>query len=137
MDVAERMYAERGLEAVPTRDIAVEAGQRNASAVNYHFGGRDGLVSAILKRRMDQINEVRRERLQELTTEGKDRDVRALVEAHVMPFAEFAMSTRPTPHYARFIEQALVALSHGPEGVEPLGSTPAQRARSPSTWPRR
>lgn len=120
MDVAERMYAEHGLEAVPTRDIAVEAGQRNGSAVNYHFGGREGLISAILKRRMDQINAVRRDRLQQLADQGKGSDVRALVEASVMPFAEFVMSTRPTSHYARFIEQALVGLSHGPEGAGSL-----------------
>ena len=40
---AERLIAERGVD-VPLRDIAAAAGQRNNSAVQYHFGSRDGLI---------------------------------------------------------------------------------------------
>uniref|UniRef100_UPI0035C6F61D TetR family transcriptional regulator n=5 Tax=Nocardia seriolae TaxID=37332 RepID=UPI0035C6F61D len=40
---AEQLIAERG-PAVPLRDIAAAAGQRNNSAIQYHFGSRDGLV---------------------------------------------------------------------------------------------
>lgn len=115
MDVAERLYAERGLHAVAARDIAIEAGQRNASAVNYHFGDRDGLVLAILTRRMDQINEVRRERLRTLQATGRDGDVRALVEAYVGPFAEFVTHAEGGSHYARFIQQALVTVGGVPD----------------------
>ena len=41
---AERLIAERGID-VPLRDIAVAADQRNNSAVQYHFGSRDGDVA--------------------------------------------------------------------------------------------
>ncbi|MBI2705578.1 MAG: TetR/AcrR family transcriptional regulator [Actinobacteria bacterium] len=45
---AAHLFARRGIEAVPLRDVGAQAGQRNASAVQYHFGGRWDLVAAIL-----------------------------------------------------------------------------------------
>ena len=42
------MIARRGLEAVSLREINAEAGVANASAVQYHYGGRAGLIRAIL-----------------------------------------------------------------------------------------
>ena len=46
----ERLIAEFGPE-VSLRDVAVAAGQRNNSAVHYHFGSRDGLIKAIIGHR--------------------------------------------------------------------------------------
>jgi len=45
---AEHLFARRGLD-VPIRDIHALAGQRNASALQYHFGDRNGLLMAILQ----------------------------------------------------------------------------------------
>lgn len=50
VDAAAHLFARRGIETVPLRDIGALAGQRNASAVQYHFGGRWDLVEAILAR---------------------------------------------------------------------------------------
>jgi len=49
MDVAERLFAERGIEAVSLRTINAEAGY-SVAALHYHFGTRDGLVRALLER---------------------------------------------------------------------------------------
>lgn len=38
LTAAERLFAERGVQAVAHRQISVAAGQRNQAAVNYHFG---------------------------------------------------------------------------------------------------
>src|SRR3954467_14037445 len=43
------LFARQGLD-VPLRDINEFAGQRNASALHYHFGGRPELVQAIIDR---------------------------------------------------------------------------------------
>src|SRR3954468_1896048 len=43
------LFARQGLD-VPLRDINELAGQRNASALHYHFGGRPELVQAIIDR---------------------------------------------------------------------------------------
>lgn len=50
VDAAAHLFARHGIEAVPLRDIGAHAGQRNASAVQYHFGGRWELVAGILSR---------------------------------------------------------------------------------------
>ena len=39
---AERLFARRGLYQVKVREIIEAAGQRNVSALNYHFGSREG-----------------------------------------------------------------------------------------------
>ena len=39
---AEILFAARGLDAVSQNEITKAAGQRNASALHYHFGGKDG-----------------------------------------------------------------------------------------------
>ena len=42
------MFAEEGLSAVALRRVVKAAGASNASALHYHFGGRDGLVAGIV-----------------------------------------------------------------------------------------
>jgi AcrR family transcriptional regulator len=49
MDAAERLFAERGIDAVSLRTINAEAGYSEA-ALHYHFGTRDGLIRALLAR---------------------------------------------------------------------------------------
>ena len=44
---AERLFSERGIEAVSLREVGAVAGQRNNSAAQYHFGTREGLVDAV------------------------------------------------------------------------------------------
>jgi AcrR family transcriptional regulator len=60
LNVAEALFLERGLDEVSLRTIVRESGQKNQSALQYHFGGRDGLIGAILSRRVDQIESRRR-----------------------------------------------------------------------------
>lgn len=55
LDTAEALFLDRGLNDVSLRTIVREAGQRNQSALQYHFGGREGLIAAILQRRMQQL----------------------------------------------------------------------------------
>src|SRR5687767_8424598 len=60
---AEHLFARRGLD-VPIRDIHALAGQRNASALQYHFGDRNGLLSAILQKHAlkdDEITAIQKE----------------------------------------------------------------------------
>ena len=85
---AERLFAEHGLEAVSTRMISRESGQKNHSALQYHFGNRDGLIEAILNYRLTPINQERLRRLNALQHRGDAVTVRKLVEVFVEPFAE-------------------------------------------------
>ena len=69
---AEKLFLQHGLDEVSTRAIVREAGQKNQSALQYHFGGRDGVISAILVRRMQQVEARRKALLDEaLESSGK------------------------------------------------------------------
>jgi AcrR family transcriptional regulator len=83
VDAGERLFAVHGVEAASLRDIASAAGQRNNSAVQYHFGGRDGLAAAVYSRGMSPIN---RDRLAMLADLRSDT-VRGLVAVLLEPLA--------------------------------------------------
>ena len=59
LDVAERMFAEHGFNGTSVRQIIAAAGV-NLAAVHYHFRSKEGLLEAVIERRLEPIN---RERL--------------------------------------------------------------------------
>jgi AcrR family transcriptional regulator len=56
---AERLFAIQGVYASTLREITEAAGQRNVSALSYHFGSREGVLWAILQRHGDPLDEER------------------------------------------------------------------------------
>jgi AcrR family transcriptional regulator len=94
--------AERGTATVSMRMVCEAAGHRNHSAVQFHFGSRDGLLQAIAAERMRPITERRQEMLAELDRGGHANDLRGLVAALVVPLAERTLGV-PGSHYARFL----------------------------------
>lgn len=103
LDAAERLIAERGIQ-VPLRDIAVAAGQRNNSAVNYHFRNRQDLIDAIVRRRLEPMERERAQMVDELESDARD-DVRAWLRIMVLPFVGVG-----SPYYARFLQAASMHL---------------------------
>ncbi|WFR74315.1 helix-turn-helix domain containing protein [Prescottella defluvii] len=63
LHVAERLIAERGLHGVSAREIVRTAGQRNDSAITYHFGSWNGLLEAVWLAHIGNVNTVRAEML--------------------------------------------------------------------------
>jgi AcrR family transcriptional regulator len=82
----ERLFAEHGIEVVSLREITRAAGQRNATALQYHFGNRRGLVRAILAKHTLDVEAERHGMLDELE-EGSGVSAREWVEALVLPAA--------------------------------------------------
>jgi AcrR family transcriptional regulator len=106
IEVAERMYAERGIDGVSLRELGAAAGQLNTGAARYHFGSKVGLVNAVFELRMAPINEHRMRMVDELVDAGAAADVRRLVEAFVVPLST-ALGDRDRPTwYLRFAVQA-------------------------------
>lgn len=108
---AERLFAERGLASVSAREIAAAAGQRNTSAVGYHFGSRDGLIDAIFDYRMARIDQQRRAMLAELDRReavGPPAALADVVETIVTPLAASIGHDNGVSWYARFLQQAVV-----------------------------
>src|SRR4051794_26907053 len=89
LDAAARLFAERGIDNVSIAEIVRAAGQRNASAVHYHFGNRGEVLRAVLARHVPDIHD-RRVELLERARSRPDGDVRAAVEAVVRPVTELA-----------------------------------------------
>ncbi|MFG1858686.1 TetR/AcrR family transcriptional regulator [Actinomadura geliboluensis] len=85
LDAAEALYAARGVDAVSLREILQEAGARNATAVQYHFGDRAGILRAIFARHAPDV-EARRHALLDAYEDG-ERGVRPLAAALVRPLA--------------------------------------------------
>ena len=50
------LFAERGFEAVPVREIADKA-QVNVAMINYYFRNKNGLYNAIIEKLMGELNE--------------------------------------------------------------------------------
>ena len=99
----ERLIAEFGPE-VSLRDVAVAAGQRNNSAVHYHFGSRDGLIKAIIGHRQAPLEQARLTLLAEHESAGEpDDSITALVAILVEPL--FDTYSDGSSHYARFLER--------------------------------
>lgn len=97
---AERLYADHGLDAVSLRQIADAAGQKNHAVVQYHFGGKAGLLRAIVRYRTGVSYQLREETLDELERTGRQHDVRGLLEAAIVPLVK---SQPPGSNYLRFI----------------------------------
>jgi len=89
LDAAALLFAERGTDNVSIAEIVRTAGQRNASAVHYHFGSRDQVLQAVLARHVQAIAQ-RRHQLLERARACPPDDTRSAAEAIVRPVTEFA-----------------------------------------------
>jgi AcrR family transcriptional regulator len=89
LDAAVRAFAEHGVGAASLVEITRQAGQRNRGAVHYHFGGREGLLVAVLEEHAGFLAE-REGHLLETARRSPPDDLAAVVEAIVRPAVELA-----------------------------------------------
>lgn len=95
------MLARDGLYRVTAREIIQAAGQRNVSAITYHFGSREGLIDAILARYGDPTDESRGRILARI---GTGASTRQLVAALVIPYGAH-LNTPEGRDYLRIVAQ--------------------------------
>jgi AcrR family transcriptional regulator len=108
LDVAEKLFAERGIESVSLREIVAASGQRNGSAAQYHFGTREALVGLLIARRVWFINEMRHARLDALEAAGRADDVRTVVSESILVLADAVREQAWGPDYVRIAAQVLL-----------------------------
>ncbi len=99
---AERLFAENGVEAVSNRQVSEAAGQSNNFAVGYHFGSKDDLVVAIMRRHTEPMERRRTEMLAQVTGSP---DLRDWMSCLVRPTTEHLASLGSPSWYARFLAQ--------------------------------
>lgn len=68
---AQKLFAEKGIDGVSLREIAVAAGHSNNSAVQYHFNSKEGLIQAIFELRVPFLEAARMRRVEQLKTSKK------------------------------------------------------------------
>jgi len=120
------LFARQGLD-VPLRDINELAGQRNASALHYHFGGRPELVAAIIDRY--RLSDAEHAAIEAELRSGP-HDIHDVVEGLVERSCAW-LATPDGRDYIRVVFQFVIRLplrQHLLEGTEPpsLASVRAQ-----------
>jgi AcrR family transcriptional regulator len=94
LDTAERLFAERGLDAASVRDITGAAGI-NLGAITYHFGTKQKLIAAIFNRHFGPV----RQRVSKLLEEAERRagdeppPMEELLDALMRPMVEGSFCT--------------------------------------------
>lgn len=105
MEAAEKLVAKNGIHRVSIKQIVAEAGQKNESALQYHFKNLHGLINAIHSRRHKQTQDKRTQLLESLLETKKKPELRDLCEIMVSPTFELA---KADPRFRRYI----AAFSH-------------------------
>jgi len=109
----EELMGWKGIEATSVRDINQKAKQKNTSAIGYYFQNKEGLLQAILDRRMVPLDEERRKRWDEVKSArgAKNLSLQDLVEVQVLPLAEAVLAEPAWRNYVLLLAQLVSA--HG------------------------
>jgi AcrR family transcriptional regulator len=109
---AERLFAEGGEEATSLRAVT-RAAMSSPAAVHYHFGGRDGLLRAVLDRQLNGCQERRLKLLNRAVERYGDQvPVAVLLTAVVRPDLELIDKLRKRRvQVARFLGRAFALRS--------------------------
>lgn len=118
LQVAGRLFAEKGFDRTTSREICLAAGT-NMAAVNYHFGSRDGLYEAVLVEAHDQL--MRLDALEAIgrsgdTPQERLRSLMALLSqravAQEAPWGlrvlVHELMVAPSPHLAALLRKAVL-----------------------------
>jgi AcrR family transcriptional regulator len=126
IETAERLFALHGIEGVSTRQIVVESGQKNNSAVTYHFGTSKALIRAIFKHRSAVIDADRAKLIAAMNNGAGVQSLEDLVVAIVAPVVRF-MATQSPSYYMRFTREAMQAMGR-PALAATIAFVPAYRS---------
>lgn len=110
LDAALRLFARDGVQGARIREINELAGQRNVSALHYHFGSREALLEAILARYQQAVDVNVAEALDRLEEDHRELEIREIVEAAVRP-AVRTLDSQEGRDCVRIIPPLLPALS--------------------------
>lgn len=105
IQVAERLWGDRGIDAVSLRQISAAAGFATPVSVQYHFGDRDGLIHAIFEYRLLNMEDRREKLLHAAQKYGKNLDIKTLLHILLEPFLH-QKDDRGIHSFAAFMRQA-------------------------------
>jgi AcrR family transcriptional regulator len=101
--VAERLFATRGVGHVALTQIVASSSQKNRSALHYHFGSREGVLTAVLDRRLMRVNTLRQAMLDDAA--GREPPLAKGVHAFVAPLCSVVLNEPWGPDYISILAQ--------------------------------
>ncbi len=110
LDLAETLFAEKGVDNITLADINRAAKQKNRNALQYHFGDKSSLIIAVLKRHREAIAKKRRVLIDKLT-ETSAHTLEDIIDILVTPLAEMISEGASGIAYLR-INAQLMATDH-------------------------
>ncbi len=111
IEKAEELFADHGIEGVSLRQINAAAGQKNASAVHYHFGSKVGLVNEIFRLRLPVSRRIRQRLLEAARKAPREDQSAQIVRAIVLPFADYMFNPEKSTNFVRFMAAVRADLS--------------------------
>ena len=102
ISAAEELFASHGIDGVSLREINRVAGAKNASALQYHFRDRDGLLNALMVKHRRDVEARRHAMLDAYEADGRE-DLRALAGALVRPMAAKLADQDGGPQYLQIL----------------------------------
>lgn len=102
-----RAFAHHGINGVSLRTVTAQAGQLNQSAIRYHFGGKEGLVQAVLEDVMARLAPHQAESLAQLAGKPAEHPwtAREVTEMLCQPFLMLFMSGSDGLNRIRFLSR--------------------------------
>lgn len=125
----ERLFGQLGIDNVSLRQIVAAAGQGNNYAVQHHFGSKEGLIEAIFRLRMEVLDGVRSQYLEEIKASG-DTSTETLIKGIMLPILH-AFDEDERYLYADFVFQLFHRRKMQPNSIE-SGDIPAYSAYAPA-----
>jgi len=114
LHAAEKLFATKGIDGTAIREVNALAGQRNTSAIRYHFDGMAGLLESLVELRMGELDQARRRALEGLEAERAPErtGVEDYVGVLVLPLAERVHAEEDWACWVRVLGQLISVRGH-------------------------
>lgn len=110
MDAAEHLFANDGFHITSLR-ILTERANVNLAAVNYHFGSKEGLLQAVIVRRLLPLDKLRSQRMEavlaQAEAQGQSPAAKDLLRAFIEPTLEFRNTAPGAEDFLALIGRSL------------------------------
>ncbi len=100
-----KLFGARGFDGVSTAEILAAAGQRNQTALQYHFGSREGLYAALLRQYLQPIDDARLAILRPRGAKSPAPSLETCLRALIEPLLDEVAKGDPGLAYLRFLRQ--------------------------------
>ena len=121
IDAAVELFGCRSIDAVSLREIAVQAGQKNPNALQYHFGDRDGLMQAIIDKHASRVAELRAVYIRR-AARHEWPPAEAAARCLVMPIVDYVDATVDGLNFVSVVSQIAAVYQSGTSSRPGVGS---------------